>query len=53
MEPNTPILMRSTITVFYESIYKIANSTKLADRLGDYQLFIDDLLKVCASDSKG
>lgn len=53
MEPNTPILIRSTLTVFYESIYKIADSTKLADRLGDYQLFIDDLLKVCSSDSKG
>lgn len=47
MEHNTPILIKDSISVFYDTIWKVANATKLADRLGDLQLFLDELIVVC------
>ncbi|KAI5479440.1 PX domain-containing protein [Pseudohyphozyma bogoriensis] len=51
-EHNTPVVLKESISVFYGAIYKIADASKLADRLGDIQAFIDDLLKVAQSDKK-
>lgn len=53
MEHNTPVMLRASISVFYDSIYKIANASNLAARLGDLQAFLDDLLKVCSSEKRG
>jgi hypothetical protein len=48
LEQNTPILLKSMISVFYGAISKIADAANLADRLGDLQAFNDDLLAVLA-----
>jgi hypothetical protein len=49
-EQNTPILIRATIAIFYDVIYKIANASNLSARLGDVQRFLDDLIKTAYSD---
>ncbi|KAK4703173.1 hypothetical protein P7C70_g3044, partial [Phenoliferia sp. Uapishka_3] len=48
-EHNTPVLLRSSISVFYNAIHSIANVANLADRLGALQAFLDDLIKVATS----
>lgn len=53
MEHNTPVVLRSSISIFYNAIYKVANASNLAARLGDLQAFLDDLIKVATSDRKG
>ncbi|GAA5825350.1 hypothetical protein JCM5353_005630 [Sporobolomyces roseus] len=52
LEPNTPRLLHASIAVFYITIYKVANASKLSERVGDIQAFLDDLIKVCLSDKK-
>lgn len=52
MEPNTPRLLHASIAVFYGTIYKVANASNLAARLGDLQAFLDDLIHVAYSDKK-
>ncbi|GAA6059871.1 hypothetical protein JCM10212_007076 [Sporobolomyces blumeae] len=52
LEPNTPRLLHATIAVFYSTIHKVANASKLSDRVGDMQAFLDDLIKVAMSDKK-
>ncbi|KAL8290246.1 hypothetical protein RQP46_003185 [Phenoliferia psychrophenolica] len=49
MEHNTPVLIRSSIAVFYDTIYKIANASNLSERLGDIQNALDDLIQVASS----
>lgn len=51
MEYNTPVLLRSTISIFYSVIYKIANASNLSARLGDAQAFMDDLIKTSMSEN--
>ncbi|GAA5912338.1 hypothetical protein JCM8208_003330 [Rhodotorula glutinis] len=46
LEPNTPRLLHATIAVFYSTIHAVANASKLSDRVGDLQLFLNDLVKV-------
>ncbi|GAA5857428.1 hypothetical protein JCM9279_002509 [Rhodotorula babjevae] len=48
LEPNTPRLLHATIAVFYSTIHAVANASKLSDRVGDLQLFLNDLVKVAA-----
>ncbi|GAA5887625.1 hypothetical protein JCM16303_001452 [Sporobolomyces ruberrimus] len=52
LEPNTPRLLHASIAVFYDTIYKVANASKLSERVGDMQAFLDDLIRVCLSDKK-
>ncbi|KAM0749704.1 hypothetical protein T439DRAFT_381276 [Meredithblackwellia eburnea MCA 4105] len=52
MEHNTPVFLKTSISVFYDTIWKVANAANLAERLGDLQAFIDDLLEVALSDKK-
>ncbi|GAA5959308.1 hypothetical protein JCM3765_006555 [Sporobolomyces pararoseus] len=52
LEPNTPRLLHASIAVFYDTIYKVANASKLSERVGDIQAFLDDLIRVCLSDKK-
>ncbi|GAA6024859.1 hypothetical protein JCM11491_005677 [Sporobolomyces phaffii] len=52
LEPNTPRLLHASIAVFYDTIYKVANASKLTERVGDIQAFLDDLIRVCLSDKK-
>ncbi|KAL8291630.1 hypothetical protein RQP46_001888 [Phenoliferia psychrophenolica] len=49
MERNTPILLKTSISVWYNTIYKVADASNLAARLGDLQAFVDDLIKVSLS----
>ncbi|GAA5851019.1 hypothetical protein JCM3766R1_007104 [Sporobolomyces carnicolor] len=53
LEPNTPRLLHASIAVFYDTIYKVANASKLSERVGDIQVFLDDLIKVSLSDKNG
>lgn len=48
LEPNTPRLLHASIAVFYSTIHAVANASKLSDRVGDLQAFLDDLVKVAA-----
>ncbi|KAH8915810.1 hypothetical protein BT69DRAFT_846843 [Atractiella rhizophila] len=48
-ENNTPVLLKSTISVFYSAIYKLANASDLASRLGELQAFLTDLINVSLS----
>jgi hypothetical protein len=45
MEPNTPALLKASISVFYDAIYQIAEAANLAERLADLQAFIGDLIE--------
>ena len=45
MEANTPRALHASISVFYNTIYKVANASNLSARLGDLQAFLDDLIK--------
>lgn len=47
------MMLRSAISVFYDVIYQVAENSKLADRLGDLQAFLDDLIKTAYSDKNG
>ncbi|KAK4046130.1 hypothetical protein OIV83_006326 [Microbotryomycetes sp. JL201] len=51
MEPNTPRALHESIAVFYNTIYKVANASNLAARLGDLQAFLDDLIKTGYSEN--
>jgi len=53
MESNTPRILHASIAVFYDTIYKVANASNLAARLGDLQAFLDDLIATAISDHKG
>ncbi|GAA98829.1 uncharacterized protein L969DRAFT_51051 [Mixia osmundae IAM 14324] len=52
MESNTATMLKSSISVFYGAIYKIAQAANLADRLGDLQAFITDLLATAMQSKK-
>ncbi|GAA5931207.1 uncharacterized protein JCM15063_002576 [Sporobolomyces koalae] len=52
LEPNTPRLLHASIAVFYDTIYKVANASKLSERVGDLQAFLDDLIQVSLSEHK-
>ena len=49
LEKNTPILLKTSISIWYNTIYKVADASNLAARLGDLQAFVDDLIKVAYS----
>ncbi|GAA5956736.1 hypothetical protein JCM21900_002166 [Sporobolomyces salmonicolor] len=53
LEPNTPKLLHASIAIFYDTIYKVANASKLSERVGDVQAFLDDLIKVATSGNNG
>ncbi|GAA5869290.1 hypothetical protein JCM1840_004346 [Sporobolomyces johnsonii] len=53
LEPNTPKLLHASIAIFYDTIYKVANASKLSERVGDIQAFLDDLIKVATSGNNG
>lgn len=53
MESNTPRILHASIAVFYDTIYKVANASNLAARLGDLQAFLNDLITTAFSDEKG
>ncbi|GJN93987.1 hypothetical protein Rhopal_007050-T1 [Rhodotorula paludigena] len=49
LEANTPRLLHASIAVFYSTVHAVANASKLSDRVGDLQAFLDDLVKTCES----
>ncbi|GAA5820207.1 hypothetical protein JCM3770_006060, partial [Rhodotorula araucariae] len=46
LEPNTPRLLHASIAVFYSTIHAVANASRLSDRVGDLQAFLDDLVEI-------
>ncbi|GAA5866451.1 hypothetical protein JCM8547_000629 [Rhodosporidiobolus lusitaniae] len=49
LEPGTPKLLHASIAVFYDTIRDVANASKLADRVGDIQAFLNDLVAAVES----
>ncbi|BGP20027.1 hypothetical protein JCM10213_000591 [Rhodosporidiobolus nylandii] len=45
--PLVPKLLHQTIATFYDTIRDVANASKLSDRVGDLQAFLDDLVRTC------
>lgn len=53
LEANTPRLLHASIAVFYSTVHAVANASKLSDRVGDLQAFLDDLVKTCEGGKTG
>ncbi|BGP72928.1 hypothetical protein NBRC10513v2_006332 [Rhodotorula toruloides] len=47
LEANTPRLLHASIATFYQTIHNVANASKLSERVGDIQYFLDDMIKCC------
>ncbi|BGP10521.1 hypothetical protein JCM10049v2_006413 [Rhodotorula toruloides] len=47
LEANTPRLLHASIATFYQTIHDVANASKLSERVGDIQYFLDDMIKCC------
>ncbi|SCV70931.1 BQ2448_3693 [Microbotryum intermedium] len=50
MESNTPKTLHASVSIFYKTIYKVAEASNLSERLGDLQAFLDDMIKVSYSE---
>lgn len=48
LEPNTPEMVKETVSIFYEAIGSVAAVTKLAPHINNLEDFMSDIVSTCS-----